>query len=120
MIQSSKMHTINSHSRNPVPFLVTALGIAIFLRLGAVLALPIITFSIGLAIVGPSKWIKWIAVFLLAAMVSGGIFAIAMAIVPMEGMWVGLGLFGIVPLLPALFLWLAVLVSGREVEVGNG
>jgi hypothetical protein len=117
MIQPSKMHTISSHSRNPAPFLVTALGIAIFLRLGAVLALPIMTFSIGLAIVGPSKWIKWIAVFLIAAMASGAIFAIAKAFIPMEGVWVGLALFGIVPLLPALFLWLAVLLRGREEEV---
>jgi hypothetical protein len=56
------MHTIKSNSRNPGPFLVTALGIAVFLRLGAVFALPIMTFAIGLAIAGPSKWIKWTAI----------------------------------------------------------
>jgi hypothetical protein len=87
------------------------------LRLGAALALPIMTFAIGLAIAGPSKWIKWIAVFFLAAAVSGVIFATAKAIVPVDGVWVGLGLFGIVPLLPALFLWLAVLVRGSKGEV---
>jgi hypothetical protein len=111
------MHTISSNSRNPGPFLVTALGVAVFLWLGAVLTLPVITFAIGLVIAGPSKWIQWTAVFFLAASVSGVIFATAGTIIPKDGVWLGLGLFGIVPLLPALFLWLAVLVRGRKDEV---
>jgi peptidoglycan/LPS O-acetylase OafA/YrhL len=82
-------------------------------------ALPIMTFSLGLAIAGPSNWIKWTAVFLLAAMLSGVIFALGVAIVPTDGVWLGLGLFGIVPLLPALLLWLAVLVRGRKDEAST-
>jgi hypothetical protein len=113
------MHTISSHRRNPGPFLVTALGIAVFLWLGVVFTLTVITFAIGLAIAGPSKWIKWTTVFLLAAAVSGLIFATAGTIIPKDGVWLGLGLFGIVPLLPALFLWLAVLVRGRTGEVST-
>lgn len=115
------MHAITSHSRNPAPFLITALGIAVFLRLGVGLAaLPIMTFAIGLAIVGPSKWLKWTGVFLLAAAVSGVMFVKAATILPKDGVWLGIGLFGIVPLLPTLFLWLAVLVRGRKEEVRHG
>lgn len=108
------MYSISSHSRNPGPFIVTALAMTVFLRLGMVLALPLLTYGIGLAIVGPSKWVKWSGTFLLVAAISGVVLTTATAILPKDGVWVGLGMFCIVPLLPALLLWLAVLVRGRK------
>jgi hypothetical protein len=115
-----RVHPISSHSKHPGPFLVTALAAAVLLRLGMGIALPLLTFGVGLAVVGPSKWAKWTGAFLLVAAISGVVLAAATAILPKDGVWVGLVLFSLVPLLPALFLWVAVLIRGRTEEIRHG
>lgn len=77
------------------------------LHLGVGFALPLLTFAIGLAIVGPSNWFKWVVAFLIVSALSVGAFSFVAAALPKDGVWIGVLSFGLFPLLPALFLWLA-------------
>jgi hypothetical protein len=90
---------------------VFLLGLLIETRLA--IATMLVTFFLGLAIAGPSKWLS-----LTVALVMTGVFAITavylLAAWSNGGILAGLIGFGILPLAPALFLWMACLIRRRN------
>lgn len=114
------MHRLDSNGRHIIRLLAILLGTLAVFRLGMGFALPLLTFAIGLAIVGPSNWLKWVALFSVVAMLTVGAFSLAASILPKDGVWVGLFMFGLIPLLPAFFLWLANVMRRRQHVAHHG
>jgi uncharacterized membrane protein len=78
------------------------------------LGLSLLTFVLGLAIVGPANWVKWTAVFLVTTVVFGALTFFVGLLLPKEGVLAGIYWFGIVPLVPAAILGIANFIRNRS------
>lgn len=96
-------------------FLLTLFASFIFWRLGEVFAFILMTFIIGLAIVGGKNWKAWSGIFVLSA----GIFVVIFLSIGAIGSTtsthlVGILGFGLLPLMPTLLIWFACLLRTKQ------
>ena len=100
-----------------IKVLLQVLAIALLLGLvlegGLPFAIILVTFTMGLAIAGPSRWLRWSIVFVIAsaALIASVIFV--QPHLPKGGVVAGVIAVGLIPLAPAFYLWLAYLVRLR-------
>ncbi|MTW11093.1 hypothetical protein GM658_10810 [Pseudoduganella eburnea] len=81
---------------------------AMFWRLGAGAGMILLTFVTGLAVAGARNWLPLTIALLVIGGILLGFFAVLSSTAsPSGSLVIGLAIFGITPLAPAIFLWCA-------------
>ena len=88
--------------------------LGLLIDVGLPFAMFIVTFAMGLAIVGPSRWLRWSIVFAIAsaAIIAGASYLVPK--LPKDSILIGTMTFSLAPLAPAFYLWLGYLARLRE------
>jgi hypothetical protein len=95
-------------ARGLIGLLLPIIGSALFFRLGAAAGMPILLFAISLACAGPGNRALWSLAFAVLTVLSTTAFtAFERGLAPGPGLWMTGLHFAVLPLVPALFLWLA-------------
>ncbi|HEY0589814.1 MAG TPA: hypothetical protein VGD52_27050 [Pseudoduganella sp.] len=79
---------------------------ALLIETRLAIATLFVTFFIGWAIAGPARWLAWTVVFIIASAFTMAVLHV-LAKSASGGLLAGVLGFGILPLTPAFFLWLA-------------
>lgn len=103
----SRPNEVRKTIKGLIQLLAAIFLLGLLLEIGFPFALVLMTYAMGLALAGPSRWHKWSIVF---AIVTALIPAAAIYLwpkLPQDGILIGIIMFGLAPLLPAFYLWLA-------------
>lgn len=94
-------------------FLAAVFMLALLIETRLAVATFFVTFFIGWAIAGPARWLAWTVVFIVAgtAATVALYFLVKLA---GDGVLAGVAGFGLLPLTPAVLLWLASLLRRRH------
>lgn len=87
--------------------LATVFLLGLLIQGGLPFALLLMTFTVGLAITGVSRWLRWSIVFVIASAAIFMAAAYAQQHFPKDGIVLGTLIFGFAPLTPAFYFWLA-------------
>jgi len=110
--QGLKMfHTI----RQITKFVLAIIGSLVFWRLGELLGLAVLTFACGSALAGKGNQLAWtVSFFLIVGALAALLAALSGPLAPpRDSIPMGLLVFGLAPLIPALLLWSAHTVRTR-------
>ena len=87
--------------------------LGLLLEVGLPFAMILMTFTMGLAITGPSRWLRWSIVFVIASAALIASVNYLLPHLPKDGIVIAIITVGLVPLTPAFYLWLAYLAKPR-------
>ncbi|MGW8394804.1 hypothetical protein [Pseudoduganella sp. HUAS MS19] len=107
------MQALKKAVKAVLPPLAAVFIMALLIETRLAIAAFLVTFFIGLAIAGPSRWLAWSVVFA-AANICAMVVLHFLAKLSIDGILAGLLGFGLLPLTPAFFLWLASLLRRRH------